>query len=42
MSELLYRIFNLAKEVYSGVIFSLLPINAAFVAMNLYNLEHVS
>lgn len=35
------RIFDMVKEIYSGVIFSLLPINAFVVGLTLYNLEHV-
>lgn len=31
----------MVKKVYSGVIFSLLPVNAIVVALTLYNFEHV-
>lgn len=34
-------IFDLVKKVYSGVLFSNLPTNAFYVALTLYNLEHV-
>lgn len=35
------RIFKIVSEINSGVIFSLLPVNAIFLALTMYNTEHV-
>lgn len=37
-----FSIFDLTADINSVTIFALLPINAIFLAITFYNMEHVS
>lgn len=37
----IFRIFKIVADINSGTIFWLLPLNAIFMAISLYNVEHV-
>lgn len=34
-------IFNMVANINTGLIFALLPVNVLFLAMGMYNMEHV-
>lgn len=37
----IFEVFKLIENIFNGTIFSLLPINAIFVGLSMYEIEHV-